>query len=103
MIRHIVAQGQTPAELAERYGVCPADLVALNGLDPDCPVPDGLMLWVPEPDRPKAEPAKSSEVVLIVSPAVFSALEELQDANGGIVFRIVRGCPGETLTLQLPG
>lgn len=99
MIRHIVAGGQTPAELARHYGVSLEELVALNGLERDLPVPEGLMLWVPEPPGRQAGETPA-EPVLTVSPEDFSALASRADGGGAVAIRIVRGRPGQPLTLQ---
>ncbi|MDI6871436.1 MAG: LysM domain-containing protein [Bacillota bacterium] len=104
MIRHVVADGQTPAELAERYGVSFDELVRLNGLEPDQPVPPGVMLWVPETGvsgRGKADPARKKPT-LCVPPDLFAALDGCRDEAGTVVLRIIRARPGEPLSLVLP-
>lgn len=102
MIRHIVAEGQTPHELAESYGVPLAELVKLNGLTPGQPIPPGVMLWVPEVAVPGVPCA--SDPVLSVPPDLFTILCRLQDPSGSgtLILRIVRGAPEQPITLRLP-
>lgn len=104
MIRHIVAEGQTLGQLAERYGVSLTELSELNGLDPGQQLPEGTMLWLPGGDPAGlAEPRRAvGEAVLRVPPDLFVALDALQDGRGLVPLRITKAGKSESLSLTLP-
>jgi hypothetical protein len=103
VIRHIVAPGQTPGQVAERYGLAVEDLARLNGFPADQALPPGVMLWLPDCGAPPEEPrAPRAQPVLRVPEEVFAALTTLKDGNGAVALRIARTRPGEPLSFELP-
>ncbi|MGE5553760.1 MAG: LysM peptidoglycan-binding domain-containing protein [Betaproteobacteria bacterium] len=102
MIRHIVVDGQTAAEVAQRYGVSFEDLMQFNGLTADQTLVPGVMLWLPESGAAQANATSAGkEPVLRVPENLFGALHTLKDGNGSVRLRIVRGRQEEPLSLQL--
>ena len=103
MIRHIVAEGQSPEEVAERYGVPLEELIRLSGLEAGQAIPAGLMLWLPETaPGPAGSERRRAVPTLRVPGALFEALRSWQDGSGTVTLRILRAGEHEQLTLAVP-
>lgn len=103
MIRHIMAENQSPEEVAERYGATLEEVLRLNGLEVGRAIPAGLMLWLPDAAPGSARPERRPAVPTLGVPAgLFEALRSWQDDSGRVTLRIVRRSEQEQLTLEVP-